>query len=545
MRKASVLLSVALVGGLVALDGASLEGAKGHVLQLVARVRGEAEAQPAPVAARLTPEVEVVVEEVLPEEPAPAAAEEWGEIPDELFDDGDDAEQDPEPEEPVEREGAPVLVSLARETWVFAEPRWRSRRLGYLRAGTQVERTSEVVSHQSCRRGWYRIEPRGYVCLNKAATLDPNHAIAQLSARRPDMSGLPYTYTMSRFPTPPLYARLPSTKQQQRVEPERNYHLRKYERLKKDADFVPPPPSEPTPPLLADGQLIPGLGGKHRGDNRVLLRRARVRSGFALLGIYEREGRQFGLTTEMAAIPLDRTRMVQPSTFQGVVLSDEFTLPIGIVRSKHARRYQEHEKTNALAAGAKLPHRSALALTGKVRRRGEHHFYEVRDGSWVRADRVVRINRFKKPPKWASQGKRWIDVSILHQSLVAYEGTRPVYATLVSTGSGGIQDHEKTHATIQGTFLIHTKHITVTMDGDERGDEFDLRDVPFVQYFTEGYALHGAYWHDDFGTPRSHGCVNLAPLDAAWLFGWTTPEVPKGWHASLSLKKGTIVYIHP
>ena len=50
--------------------------------------------------------------------------------------------------------------------------------------------------------------------------------------------------------------------------------------------------------------------------------------------------------------------------------------------------------------------------------------------------------------------------------------------------------------------------------------------MPFVQYFTEGFALHGAYWHDDFGTPRSHGCVNLAPVDAAWLFRFTDPEVP-------------------
>ena len=78
-----------------------------------------------------------------------------------------------------------------------------------------------------------------------------------------------------------------------------------------------------------------------------------------------------------------------------------------------------------------------------------------------------------------------------------------------------------------------TRRVTVTMDGDEAGDEFDLRDVPWVQYFTEGYALHAAYWHDDFGVPRSHGCVNLAPLDASWLFEWTDPEVPEGWNAAL------------
>ena len=177
-------------------------------------------------------------------------------------------------------------------------------------------------------------------------------------------------------------------------------------------------------------------------------------------------------------------------------------------------------------------------------RRGETYL-EARDGGWLRANQVVRVDKFKTAPRWARQGKKWVDVSILRQTLVAYEGRRPVFVTLVSTGADGIADHDDTHATIQGTFLIHAKHVSVTMDGDEAGDEFDLRDVPYVQYFTEGYALHGAYWHDDFGKPRSHGCVNLAPKDAAWLFGWTDPQVPKGWHAALSLKKGTTVYIHP
>ena len=151
----------------------------------------------------------------------------------------------------------------------------------------------------------------------------------------------------------------------------------------------------------------------------------------------------------------------------------------------------------------------------------------------------------KNVPGWANQGRKWIDISILRQSLVAYEGTRPVYATLVSTGADGLGDPKKTHSTVQGAFLVHTKHVSATMDGDEVGDEFDLRDVPYVQYFHEGYALHAAYWHDEFGTPRSHGCVNLAPQDAAWLFGWSTPEVPEGWHGYLEIHGGTIVYTHP
>jgi lipoprotein-anchoring transpeptidase ErfK/SrfK len=82
------------------------------------------------------------------------------------------------------------------------------------------------------------------------------------------------------------------------------------------------------------------------------------------------------------------------------------------------------------------------------------------------------------------------------------------------------------------------------MDNDEVGDEFDLRDVPYVQYFKDGYALHAAYWHDGFGTPHSHGCVNLAPLDARFLFAWTEPPVPMAWHGAMSTH-GTLVSIHP
>jgi lipoprotein-anchoring transpeptidase ErfK/SrfK len=60
--------------------------------------------------------------------------------------------------------------------------------------------------------------------------------------------------------------------------------------------------------------------------------------------------------------------------------------------------------------------------------------------------------------------------------------------------------------------------------------DFELRDVPWIQYFASGYALHGAYWHDVFGIARSHGCINLAPIDARYVFMWTDPPVPKGWH---------------
>ena len=97
---------------------------------------------------------------------------------------------------------------------------------------------------------------------------------------------------------------------------------------------------------------------------------------------------------------------------------------------------------------------------------------------------------------------------------MAYEGPKAVFATLVSTGEAGLDDPETTKSTKRGIFRIHTKYITITMDSDTTGEEYELRDVPYVQYFEGGYALHGAYWHDGFGQPKSHGCINLAPEDA-------------------------------
>jgi len=103
-------------------------------------------------------------------------------------------------------------------------------------------------------------------------------------------------------------------------------------------------------------------------------------------------------------------------------------------------------------------------------------------------------------------------------------------------------------STPQGTFRIVQKHVTTTMDSAVADHEFELRDVPWVMYFKGGYALHAAYWHDDFGRARSHGCVNLSPIDARYLFENTSPGVPEHWHAAYAgdaTEAGTLINIHP
>lgn len=110
-------------------------------------------------------------------------------------------------------------------------------------------------------------------------------------------------------------------------------------------------------------------------------------------------------------------------------------------------------------------------------------------------------------------GERWIDVNLATQQLIAYEGQRPVFRSMVSTGTWQ-------HPTVTGSFNIYVKYEQADMQGGVGDEAYDLADVPYVMYFYEGYGLHGAYWHNNFGTPMSHGCVNL-PLPAAeWLFNW-------------------------
>ncbi|HEX7453653.1 MAG TPA: L,D-transpeptidase, partial [Polyangiaceae bacterium] len=201
--------------------------------------------------------------------------------------------------------------------------------------------------------------------------------------------------------------------------------------------------------------------------------------------------------------------------------------------------------STGFAISRPLGFREALPITGRSRSLAGLSYLETTSGDWLRDDNLVRVDRMVQRPGWVKPGRTWIHVSIMKQSMVAYVGDKPVYATLVSTGADGMGDPKTTHSTVRGEFLIHTKHVTATMDSDEVGDEFDLRDVPYVQYFSEGFAFHAAYWHDTFGTPHSHGCVNLSPIDSRWLFHWTDPPVPQAWHGALSLRGGTLVYISP
>jgi lipoprotein-anchoring transpeptidase ErfK/SrfK len=270
--------------------------------------------------------------------------------------------------------------------------------------------------------------------------------------------------------------------------------------------------------------------------------RASGDSGFAIQRLLTWNDRMFGLTTEHDLIALDNTKLVKPTDVRGVELGDDERLPVGFVFSRYAPKYVASEDAEMRQDGV-FRYREGLKLTGGTRPLG---FLETSDGAYVAGAVLRMIEPRSSFPSFATGTRKWMDISIRDQTFVAYVGTKPVYAGIVSTGRGGLGDPEKTEATARGTFMIHAKHITSTMDGDDdKRDSFNLRDVPFVQYFHKGYALHGTYWHDDFGRIRSHGCINLSAVDAAWLFDWTDPEVPPGWHGVINLERGTVVHVRP
>jgi lipoprotein-anchoring transpeptidase ErfK/SrfK len=118
-----------------------------------------------------------------------------------------------------------------------------------------------------------------------------------------------------------------------------------------------------------------------------------------------------------------------------------------------------------------------------------------------------------------SRGK-WIGIDLSSQRLTAYEGQRAVLSALVSTGVARMP-------TPLGDYTIYRKVRVQAMGGPD----YYLPNVEYVSYFYRGYALHGTYWHDNFGQPMSHGCVNMRNPDAQWIWDWAPV--------------GTLVRVHP
>lgn len=437
-----------------------------------------------------------------------------------------------------------------------SEERQGVYRLGYLRRGQLMTVKPNVIKKSNCAEGWFELASGGFVC-GKYATTDLSHKELQTAPHPPlEDSPLPYEYGLNLTNGTPLYRRRPFKKE--RAEFEKGLAVGK---TKKREDGKPEKSSDEggekawyqkdhggKRPLVTMDELATNEGG-----GLVALRMVR---GFYLSidKTLTTPAGKFVRTTAGLLAPADHILIHKTKTeFEGVRIGapgEARHLPLGWVVGPRVRRYRfdapEGDTKTPPKRGDTIDRFTILPLTGKTRVAEDRVYYEMEDGGWLR-DIDAAVAKAATPPAGLAPDEKWIDVNLRSQTLVAYEGDKPVYATIVSTGRHDDVDKTKDHRTVKGTFRIREKHVAATMDDDNATDgPYSIQDVPWIMYFEGSYALHGAFWHSSFGRERSHGCVNLQPYDAKQIFNWVGPVLPAGFHGVSASKNnpGTIVNVH-
>jgi len=419
-------------------------------------------------------------------------------------------------------------------------------RLGYLRKGDVVYAKPEVLQKPSCAQGWYELTTGGFVC-GKSITLDMS-APELAGAPHPPYEDrpLPYDYALNLTTGTPLYDKEPTRDQRDRYE--RGLPVGRSDGKAPSEHGEDKDPDKPW--YLQEGaRKQVSLNDLHRQEGPVA---SRIVKGFYLAldkQVKLRAGR-FWKTTAGLYVPIEHVIVHESKTeFEGVHVADadeKRKLPVGFVLGFHARQYRFLPSAEKPRRGDHEDRWSVVGLTGKKTKFEYKDYFETLDGWWMR-DIDGTTTQPGPPPPDLAPDEKWIDVNLTTQTLVAFEGDKPVYATLISSGRHDDNDASKDHRTRMGSFRIREKHISATMDDDSASDgPYSIQDVPWIMYFNGSYALHGAFWHSAFGHERSHGCVNLTPHDAKVLFAWAGPKLPTGWHGvrATNDNPGTRVIVH-
>lgn len=490
----------------------------------------------------------------------------------------------------------PVLGAMNLQTSVMSVPAWPDDadagvtrpdapvRLGYMRHGARAPALSDAVVNDDCPEGWYELVEGGWVC-GRGGTLDLTNPRVKLAPAPPDTKApLPYRYGFSVADGTPLYRRVLSLADRRKFEPwlgggggggapaaaDTSGGGGGEEAQEETTDSSSSDEEEEQKPVVRKAARherkgrreedtswftkAPEDGGKPRvrledlHGHGVLVRRMVRGFYLALDREFTAAHARWWRTTAGFAVPFERIMLQPPpSEYHGTWAKPEGkATTAAFVASESGAHKINVDADGKVTWGEALPRRAAVLLTGKTITQNGMSLAECADGSYV------QLAGFKEakpsaPPSDLLPNEKWIDVDLTRQALVAFEGNTAVFATLISSGRRNLADKEHDYPTPTGMFRIREKHVTATMDGNVASDgPYSIEDVPWVMYFQGSYALHGAFWHNAFGTNRSHGCVNMSPTDARTLFEWTEPHLPQGWHGVFPTDDhpGTRVIIH-
>lgn len=391
------------------------------------------------------------------------------------------------------RKGKAYAQSYHYKGYIYQRPHSSARVLGVIRPTISVLTASRTTG-DGCKNGaWYRVEPFGYACTRDGFKVTRNPERKDRFFPRPDVSKpLPYQYAEVTTKSAPRFSEIPSA------------------------------------------QTVATALGAIENDEKLPNEVFDIMDGIYFVAIAERvqDGEQeFFRTVRGHYVRSDDVKVYPTYPMRGVKLGGKWRLPLAFVYDEDRPVYMDIDgvlrKVGIAEKHARFPVNGFLEHEGKRYVRGPGEIFALR--------KSVRMVRKTERPDEIPAGKRWVHINLSEQTLVAYEAGHPVYATLVSSGKEG-------YDTPQGLFRIRHKYLSVTMNGDDPIDGYyEVEEVPWTMYYWKSYAVHGAYWHNDFGKTRSHGCTNVPPIDARWLYYWTKPRVPENWHA-IRRQRGTWVY---